>query len=42
MESAIKDCPKCRLVNPGTAEMCDCGYSFTQGVQLKPIQGKKF
>ena len=24
----MKECPKSDLVNPLTAEMCDCGYSF--------------
>lgn len=23
-----KDCPRCRLVNPPTADVCDCGYDF--------------
>jgi hypothetical protein len=23
-----KDCPKCGLVNPPTAQRCDCGYDF--------------
>lgn len=23
-----KDCPKCRLVNPPSAQWCDCGYDF--------------
>jgi hypothetical protein len=27
----MKECPRCRLVNPATAEMCDCGYSFQTG-----------
>jgi uncharacterized membrane protein len=22
------DCPNCKLVNPPTAERCDCGYDF--------------
>ena len=22
------ECPNCRLINPDTAERCDCGYSF--------------
>jgi len=25
---ASKRCPVCRLVNPATAQTCDCGYSF--------------
>jgi hypothetical protein len=25
------DCPKCNLVNPPTAERCDCGYDFKTG-----------
>lgn len=23
------DCPNCKLVNPPTAERCDCGYDLT-------------
>src|SRR5258706_15141693 len=23
-----KRCPVCKLVNPGAAQTCDCGYSF--------------
>jgi hypothetical protein len=24
----MKECPKCEVVNPDTAERCDCGYDF--------------
>src|SRR5262245_41408534 len=30
---ASKRCPKCGLVNPATAERCDCGRSFVDGSQ---------
>jgi len=30
---ASKRCPKCGLVNPETAERCDCGRSFVDGSQ---------
>lgn len=25
---AVKDCPRCGLVNPPSAQRCDCGYDF--------------
>jgi hypothetical protein len=25
---AARRCPNCALVNPGSAQTCDCGYSF--------------
>jgi len=28
-------CPSCQLENPPTAEVCDCGYSFTKRVQTR-------
>ncbi len=30
---ASKRCPRCGLVNPATAERCDCGRSFVDGSQ---------
>ena len=29
----MRECPKCRLANADTAQVCDCGYDFTTGVQ---------
>jgi hypothetical protein len=26
--NSVKECPQCGLVNPPSAEFCDCGYSF--------------
>lgn len=26
---STKDCPACRITNPATAEVCDCGYIFS-------------
>lgn len=28
---AAKRCPTCKLVNPATAVLCDCGWSFVDG-----------
>jgi hypothetical protein len=28
-----KDCPKCGLVNPPTAQRCDCGWDFVSRQQ---------
>lgn len=33
METSSKSCPICRLVNPASSQVCDCGYEFTPGVQ---------
>ena len=33
-------CPQCGLINPGTAERCDCGYSFRKGTATRPFRGK--
>jgi hypothetical protein len=27
----MKECPKCELVNPDDAKLCDCGYDFRGG-----------
>lgn len=30
LNSDPKDCPVCGLINPHSAERCDCGYDFTE------------
>jgi len=31
------ECPNCGLINPDTAERCDCGYSFKAQKQKMPV-----
>jgi hypothetical protein len=33
----MKKCPSCRLVNPPTAETCDCGYTWRGDGQVRPL-----
>ena len=33
------DCPFCGLINPDSAERCDCGYDFRTGHRGKPANG---
>ena len=30
------NCPNCRLINPETAQRCDCGYDFERKTILEP------
>jgi uncharacterized membrane protein YhaH (DUF805 family) len=33
------ECPRCRLVNPDTAQRCDCGYDFSTKTAEKMQKG---
>ena len=35
------ECPNCKLLNPPTAELCDCGYDFSTGTLKKPLLTEK-
>lgn len=37
---ATKRCPTCSLINPGSAQRCDCGYSFADGSMGPPLRPK--
>jgi hypothetical protein len=38
----VKDCPRCGLVNPPTAQRCDCGYDFaSRTVQSSYLTGRE-
>jgi hypothetical protein len=41
MDPNSKKCPFCRLINPASAQVCDCGYKFTGSVP-DPHQLKAF
>ncbi len=32
-------CPNCRLENPPSSSVCDCGYDFVEGIKTKPDSG---
>jgi len=40
-----KQCPFCKLINPASAQVCDCGYRFMGNVadpnQLKVLKERK-
>ena len=38
---AAKRCPNCNLVNPGSSQVCDCGYSFVGDYVGTPLVTKK-
>lgn len=37
----VRNCPKCKLTNPESAQICDCGYNFITGVHGEPIEGSR-
>ena len=45
MDPNSKKCPYCKLINPASAQVCDCGYKFTGNVpdpsQLKALYEKQ-
>jgi hypothetical protein len=45
MDESSKQCPFCKLTNPGSALVCDCGYRFmgnvTDPYQVKMLKEKK-
>ncbi len=36
-----RDCPKCGLINPETAQRCDCGYDFVSRTMKESYLGPK-
>jgi hypothetical protein len=45
MDTSSKECPFCKLVNPASAQVCDCGYKFTGNIpdpyQLRSLLEKR-